>query len=203
MLVGKDGSLLGLRNKWKLTPGSEYWPFGAPLWLLLSGEQFIDPRYQYSRPERPFPPLESNGWRLGASTCLEGHMPEMYLGWRRAGAELVLFLGNAHWFRRAPEAYNRQLLRTVRLSAAAFGLPIVMTGKANHAGAIEPDGTFEVRPWVQDGGVEAAHEFLIRRAPSTPTAAARWGEYYLLLSALLVPLLLLAARRPSRRIARL
>lgn len=196
LLIGKDGGLLGLRDKWKLTPGSEVWPaLWLPFWFLFAGnQQYVDPGRQFSRPAEAFPPMPLDGRRVGAVTCLEGHMPTMYLGWRQAGAELVLFLGNAHWFHWDPGTYNIQLLRTVRLASAAYGLPVVMTGKANYAGAILPDGTYRTWPWVLDGGKEGPHEVLVPRAPREPTVAARWGEYYLPLSALLLPLLLLAAR---------
>ncbi|MBI4346314.1 MAG: hypothetical protein HY553_05640 [Elusimicrobia bacterium] len=197
LLVGRDGGLLGIRDKWKLTPGSEYWPAPAwlPVWALFSGDrQYVDPRQQYSAPSDPFPPLTLGGRRLGASTCLEGHMPTMYLGWRRAGAELLLFLGNAHWFHWDPATFNVQLLRTVRLSAAAYALPVIMTGKANNAGAIAAGGAFRVWPWVADGGTERAHEVLVHAAPPWRTTAVRWGEYYLPYSAAYLAALLLAAR---------
>lgn len=202
LLIGKDGALLGLRDKWKLTPGSEYWPAPAwlPVWALFSGDrQYVDPDGQYSAPKDPFPPMTLRGWTLGASTCLEGHMPSMYLGWRRAGAELVLFLGNAHWFHWDPGTFNIQLLRIVRISAAAYGLPVIMTGKANHAGAIRSDGAARVWPWVLDGGVEAVHEVLVARAPPWRTPAARWGEYYLWGSPIFLAILFLTARLLRKR----
>lgn len=195
LFIGKDGRLLSLRDKWKLTPGSEYWPLPGwlPLWHLFTGNrQYIDPAESYSAPALPFPLQRLRDWKVGASTCLEGHMPSMYLGWRRAGAELVLFLGNAHWFHWDPHEFNVHLLRTVRLSAAAYGLPVVMTGKASNAGAVDPFGGFKVWPGVMDGGKEEPHEVLVARAPRKPTLAARWGEYYVPLSAVLAILAALA-----------
>lgn len=195
LLIGRDGRLLGLRDKWKLTPGSEYWPVPSwlPLWHLFTGNrQYVKPSETFSAPSSPYPLLTLGSLKLGASTCLEGHMPSMYLGWRRSGAELLLFLGNAHWFHWDPAVFNVHLLRTVRLSAAAYRLPVVMTGKASYAGAIDARGGYRVWPGVLDGGKEEPHEVLIRPESGPPTLATRWGEYYVPLSALVAVVAALA-----------
>lgn len=202
LLIGKDGTLEGMRDKRRLTPGSEYWPVPSwlPFWVLFSGDrQYIDPAEAYTPGSERLTPFDLGVLKAGASTCVEGHLPSMYLGWRRAGARLLLFLGNAHWFHRDPAPYNDQLLRVVRLSAAAYGLPVVLTGKAGYTGAVDARGAHQVWPWVPDGGREQPHEVAVAPAPEQLTLAARWGEYYLPFSAALGVLAALLGRARTRR----
>ena len=196
LLVDAKGGLAGLRDKWRLTPGSEYWPLSRwlPLWLLFGGEQYVDAAKPYAPARTPFPLMSFKGWRLGTLVCLEGHMPAMYRGWRRASADLVLFMANANWFHREPGAFNRQVLNVVRLSAAAYGLPVLLTGKASYAGYVDEFGGFQIWPWASSPEEEAAHLVTVARPAPGLTVPARFGEYYLVLSAVLVPLMVLIAR---------
>lgn len=196
ILIGKDGSLAGLRDKWKLTTASETWPrLWLPFRFLLAGSNdTIDPAHQFTPGAAPFAFLTTDPWPIGALICLEGHMPSMYLGFRQAGARLVLLLANANWFNWEPGTFNIQLLRTVRLSAAAYGIPVVLTGKAGYSAAIAADGSARVWPWISEEGKGEAYTAAVAAAPPGLTLAARWGEYYLPLSAALaVSLLGLAA----------
>ncbi|MCX5787830.1 MAG: hypothetical protein NTX64_04875 [Elusimicrobia bacterium] len=196
LLIDETGAIAGLRDKWRLTPGSEYWPLSPwiPLWLVFSGDEYLDPARPYVPAQTPFPLMRFKGWPVGVLICLEGHMPVMYRGWRRAGADVILFMANAHWFHHEPSAFNKQVLNIIRLSAAAYGIPVLLTGKASYCGHVDEFGRYEVWPWAGSPEEEAAHVVTVERPAAGLTIPARLGEYYLALSAALLPLILLGAR---------
>ncbi|MBI4422590.1 MAG: hypothetical protein HY554_02620 [Elusimicrobia bacterium] len=187
VVFGRDGSLAGLRDKYYLTPGSERWPLGRwlPVWLAFAGDpKFAEHDMQYVPAEEPFPLLRAGGWSLGAAICLEGQMPSAYRAFKRAGADAIVYLSNAHWFRADPGGYNAQVLRMVRLAAAAYGLPVVLTGKAGYVGQVDERGRASVWPAFGPGSREQLRFATVAAASRSETVPSRYGEYYALLSAL-------------------
>ncbi|HAH06891.1 MAG TPA: hypothetical protein DCM05_10255 [Elusimicrobia bacterium] len=186
VLIGPEGDLAGMSDKHHLTAGSERLPLQAlGYWRLFPKGD--DPRFvrvdeQYVPGEAPERALRLGGLRFGAPMCMEGHASRMALGWKRQGAAFLAFSANAQWFAGAPEAYNNQLLSLLRVQAAAYALPVFMTGKQSFFGWVDARGRASVLPGF---GEASKTEVLVAETevrPGLQTAASRWGEYFVPLS---------------------
>lgn len=193
LIISARGKVTGVRDKLELAAGSEYYPYSRwlPYSKLFKGRPgFVDPDDQYTPADEPFQLIPLGLSRVGTLICLEGQTPSFYSRWKRTGADFLILLSNAQWFRRDPKAYNTQVLNLVRVQAAANALPVFISGKFSDWGYVDAHGRASVLspdPAALQDHV-SVHDFL--PSPRRRTLIGLLGEYFVLLSALALPVFL-------------
>jgi apolipoprotein N-acyltransferase len=201
LLIGPDGDISGVSDKYRLAAGSERWPLAfLGYWKLFprgADSRFVSFYDQYVPGSEPYRMLSFAGMPFGAPMCLEGHSAGMGLGWKRRGAQFLVLSSNAQWFHSGPETYNRQVLGLLRLQAGAYALPILMTGRQSYLGWVDERGQVSAVPGFGRGPSAQAVLMEARIHPDRQTAVSRRGEYFVplsLLGVILAPFLVGSAR---------
>jgi apolipoprotein N-acyltransferase len=151
VLFARDGTISGVYNKKHLAYSGEYWPFGD--WKPWYADTFarmypniakrspvFDKRYVYDREEQTSLLTLESGARIASPICSEGHYPS-YLGELvGAGAQFIVHPSSNNWVDLGLKKYLESLVWFRQIEAVRLGVPMVLSGRQEYAGVIEPDG---------------------------------------------------------------
>jgi len=188
-VLGPGGREEGIYSKGHLVPFGEYTPLRAWLPFLerLSvqiGEFF---------PGRNHDPIPSDAGKLGVLICYEGVFPYITRDTVRRGAEVLVNITNDAWYDRTSAPYQHLAFYVFRaIESDRYVLRAANTGISAF---IDPRGRIRGKtpifePAVITGG------FTLR---NTITPYMRYGDYFVLLSAIFLAAIIPAGLRIRRR----
>jgi len=156
ILIDAEGRLSAVSDKYYLTTGSEWWPFGTwvpfywrwSLWFLpphTRQDAFaaLSPTGQYTPAAEPFAPMTLGDLVLAPLLCSEGHYPEPYRAFVASSADLFISNSSDGWLSFSVGQFQRETVWLKTLYAVSSGRPVVISGKQDAAGIAYPSGIFE------------------------------------------------------------
>ena len=152
VLFAPDGTISGVYNKKYLAYSGEYWPFGdwKPGYADVFQKMYpniakrspvFDKQYRYDREEKTSVLNLVSGARVGTPICSEGHYPAYLRELVGAGAQFIIHPSSNNWVDRGLKKYLESLVWFRQVEAVWLGVPILVSGRQEYAGVIEPDGS--------------------------------------------------------------
>ena len=152
LLFNRNGELVDVRDKSRLTIASEWWPFGnwRPFyynWLLKIAPElgkedaFFDKNFQYATGKRKI--LQSNNLKFASLICLEIHYPYEVKKFKKMGADFISHNSNSQWVSVGSDKYMFLTNNLRKIEAVWLKTPIIINGGNEKAGVITPDGKIQ------------------------------------------------------------
>ena len=152
LLFDRNGELVDVRDKSRLTIASEWWPFGnwRPFyynWFLKitpelgKEDAFFDKNFQYTAGKRKI--LQSNDLKFASLICLEIHYPYEVKKIKKMGTDFISHNASSQWVSVGSDKYMFLTNNLRRIEAVWLKTPIVINGGNEKAGVITPDGKIQ------------------------------------------------------------
>jgi len=187
LLVSPTGEPAGRYDKMRLVPFGEYVPrpFGFLRKITSEAGDFV--------PGRKLAVLDAGGRRIGAFVCYESAFPELVRNFARQGAELLVNVSNDGWY--GWSAARQQHLLIARMRAVENRRWLLRATNDGITAVIDPAGRLRRRlPTYSQVAMGVGFAFLTER-----TFYTRYGDWFVLLCAVLSLTVLLAAQIRHRR----
>ncbi|MDP9171784.1 MAG: apolipoprotein N-acyltransferase, partial [Acidobacteriota bacterium] len=188
LLVDSNGARTGRYDKVNLVPFGEFvpWPFG----MLTQKVSTEAGEFEAGR-DIVIPNLGEH--KIGTFICYESVFPSYIRRFAAAGAETLFNISNDSWFGKSAARY--QHLQIVRMRAAENRRWIVRSTNNGISGVIDPAGRlFKALPEYQE--VSARLQYRYR---TDLTVYTRFGDWFVLLCALLTAGAIMSVVLPARR----
>ncbi len=148
ILLNKNGEIIDVYNKNRLTFIGEYWLFGGwrPFffdWLkrmnpLLQNYVVFNPGNPYSRGEKKL--LELDNIKFSSLICLETHYPNDIKEYKKMGAEFFINPSSNRWIDLGTRHFLYLNTNLRKIFSVWVETPIVISGVEDFAGIITPEG---------------------------------------------------------------
>lgn len=148
VLLNKDGEIIDVYNKNRLTFIGEYWPLGdwRPFffnWLKtinpgLQNYAVFNPKNPYYRGEKKI--LAMNSVKFASLICLETHYPNYLKEYKKMGAEFFINPSSNRWIDLGTRHFLYLNTNLRKIFSVWLETPIVASGVEDFAGIIAPDG---------------------------------------------------------------
>lgn len=159
-LFGKDGKIMDISHKSRLTFLSEYWPFGSwrPFyydWILkidpevVRGSPVFDPNYEYTAGQSKI--FSLNNAAFSPLICVEAHYPDDLDKLRTTGSQFFIHTSNNEWVRIGLIQYFYLSDNLRKIEAVWLDTPIIINGRYERAGIIMPDGKTDTADYQSSG----------------------------------------------------
>lgn len=163
IVFASDGTISNIYNKRYLAYTGEYWPFGS--WKPPYPDAFIeaypnivkrspvfDEQYRYDRGKSDPLLALKNGTRFATPMCSEGHYPFYLKELVDTGAQFIINTSSNNWVHRGFGKFRESVIRFRQVQAVWLGVPILVNGRREYAGVIEPDGSRKLIDFEGEGG---------------------------------------------------
>lgn len=191
LLTGPEGKLISRYDKVNLVPFGEFvpWPFGAITQKVSgeAGEFEAGTKVVVSA----LPDPNGGTHRIGAFICYESVFPGYIRKFVASGAEALFNISNDSWFPKS--AARAQHLQIVRMRAAENRRWILRATDNGITAVIDPAGRV-IRAAEEYQELAARFEYRYRQ---DLTIYTRYGDWFVLLCALIAGAALAAAFRPN------
>ncbi|MEK7549349.1 MAG: nitrilase-related carbon-nitrogen hydrolase [Patescibacteria group bacterium] len=148
ILLNKNGEIVDIYNKNRLTFIGEYWPLGGwrPFffdWLKrinnnLENYVVFNPGNPYSRGEKKL--LVLNNIKFSSLICLETHYPSDLKEYKKMGAKFFINPSSNRWIDLGTRHFLYLNTNLRKIFSVWLETPIVVSGIEDFAGIITPDG---------------------------------------------------------------
>ena len=148
VLLDKNGEIIDIYNKNRLTFIGEYWPLGdwRPFffnWLKKTNSQTQD--YVVFNPENPYyrgekKILEINSIKFASLICLETHYPNDLKKYKKMGVKFFINPSSNRWIDLGTRHFLYLNTNLRKILSVWLETPIVASGVEDFAGIITPDG---------------------------------------------------------------
>ena len=148
ILLNKNGEIVDIYNKNRLTFIGEYWPLGSwrPFffdWLKrinnnLENYAVFNPENPYSRGEKKL--LALANIKFSSLICLETHYPNNLKKYKKMGAEFFINPSSNRWIDLGTRHFLYLNTNLRKIFSVWVETPIVISGVEDFAGIITPEG---------------------------------------------------------------
>lgn len=149
IVFNRKGELLDIYNKFNLTIGGEYWPFGnwQPFYYKLlekkmmeaeQGRAMFDKKYAYEHGEEKI--LKIENLVFGSVICNEAQYPWQVKNFKKMGAEFISHTATNRWIILGSSNFRKLTDNLRKIEAVWLEIPILINGREELAGIITPDG---------------------------------------------------------------
>ncbi len=150
VLFDKNGEIIGIHNKNRLTFIGEYWPFGKwqpslYSWLRKNNPELNDyavfnPQNPYFRGEKKLLLLLESSIAFVALICLEIHYPSDLKEYKKMGARFIVNPTSNRWLDIGTKHFLYLTNNLRKIESVWLEIPIISSGVKDFAGIITPDG---------------------------------------------------------------
>jgi len=149
VVFNRKGELMDIYNKFNLTIGGEYWPFGnwQPFYYKLlekkmmevdQGRAMFNKEYAYERGQEKI--LKIENLIFGSAICSEAQYPWQIKEFKKMGAEFISHTATNRWAIFGLNNFRGLTDNLRKIEAVWLGIPILINGRQEMAGVITPDG---------------------------------------------------------------
>ena len=155
MLFAQDGSIVDVYKKRYLAYGGEFWPFGEwrPFYVnwaretvpnIVKRSPVFDPRLQFARGGETKNFSLAGEIVFGTPICGELHYPFVAKKFVDRGARFLIHSSSNNWAIAGFRKYLESVVWLRQIEAAWLGVPILVNGRRDLAGAVYPDGSVDM-----------------------------------------------------------
>jgi apolipoprotein N-acyltransferase len=154
VLFNREGEIVDVYNKNRLTFMGEYWPFAdwRPFYLNQIKDKpesknyaVFNPRNSYSAGEKKLLTIrrESALINFVSLICLEVHYPDVLKEYKERGARFIINPTSNRWIGVGVKHFLYLTNNLRRIEAVWLKMPIISSGVKDFAGIIKPDGRID------------------------------------------------------------
>jgi apolipoprotein N-acyltransferase len=149
IVFNRQGELTDIYNKFNLTIGGEYWPFGnwQPFYYKFfkkkmmkfnQGRAMFEKEYVYERGEEKI--LKIENLIFGSAICSEAQYPWQIKNFKKLGATFISHTSTNRWVIFGLKNFRELTDNLRKIEAVWLATPILINGREERVGLITPDG---------------------------------------------------------------